>query len=250
MALSHRQAEDLIQAALDGLLDDKHRLELKRHLADCHQCQAYAENLAQMDSWVSNSLKERWPEPSLSARRMAQVAATARLSADGKHRRGWLLQVIQPVAWVGALVLLVLIIGGVLEQFAARRDSEIAPSSPLPSNEAVTGTAFFATLTPTLSPESVRATMTPSASAVPCQIIAQAEGESVSVYSQPGASGDMIGRLANGEIATIINLYGGDSYTTWLQITFNGSTGWIRWSDDLAMLSDLSCTIPIITATP
>lgn len=43
--ITHRMTRDYLLDAADGLLDERHRLDLEQHLKTCAVCRAYAADL-------------------------------------------------------------------------------------------------------------------------------------------------------------------------------------------------------------
>jgi hypothetical protein len=62
--LSHRQAQEWIDRALDTPLPYFQHEELNEHLAACEACQAYATRLLAQDQAWADGLSRRWPPPS------------------------------------------------------------------------------------------------------------------------------------------------------------------------------------------
>ncbi len=78
--LTHEQARRYLQAAADGQLDPSFQPALERHLADCPQCQRFAERLDALEARLANELPTAWPISSVAE---PQVASTV----EKIHRR-------------------------------------------------------------------------------------------------------------------------------------------------------------------
>ena len=62
MEMSHSQARQAMQAALDGTLDEASYHLLQAHLAECSTCSQEAEQLNILHEMLKHSLQARWPE--------------------------------------------------------------------------------------------------------------------------------------------------------------------------------------------
>jgi hypothetical protein len=71
--LTHEQTRQYLQAAADGQLDPTIQPALERHLADCPQCQRFAERLDALEARLTNELPTAWPTGSSAEH---QVAST------------------------------------------------------------------------------------------------------------------------------------------------------------------------------
>lgn len=61
--LSHRQAQEWIDRALDVPLPYFQHEQLNEHLAGCEACRAYATRLLEQDQAWADGLSRRWPQP-------------------------------------------------------------------------------------------------------------------------------------------------------------------------------------------
>jgi len=58
---NHIQAQNVLQSALDGSLDDHQIKQLEQHLEVCAECRAYANAMTGLDYQLKQSLQSRWP---------------------------------------------------------------------------------------------------------------------------------------------------------------------------------------------
>ncbi len=59
--ITHLQARNFLQSALDGSLTDVQSNDLDQHLADCSDCREYAMEIQRFDQHIKLSLQSRWP---------------------------------------------------------------------------------------------------------------------------------------------------------------------------------------------
>ena len=71
--LTHKQARQCLQAAVEGRLDPVIQPALERHLAGCAACQQFASQLAALEEHLVNDLPAVWPKQ---AETDLQVAST------------------------------------------------------------------------------------------------------------------------------------------------------------------------------
>jgi LysM repeat protein len=87
MQITHAKALRLIQYQADGAVVGENEKELHRHLADCAECRAYAEEFHEMENVLQSVMRKQWtlrPAP-LS---LARLTAT---STEWKNKRALLI---------------------------------------------------------------------------------------------------------------------------------------------------------------
>src|SRR5215207_5649432 len=60
MQITHEQARKLIQFSLDGLLPSPDKAMLSAHLHDCSDCQAYANEIKEVENLLFSTMKRQW----------------------------------------------------------------------------------------------------------------------------------------------------------------------------------------------
>jgi anti-sigma factor RsiW len=58
--ITHKQAQEYINASTDGLLKDAEKALLDAHLAECSACQLQAENLNRLGKRLESGFRARW----------------------------------------------------------------------------------------------------------------------------------------------------------------------------------------------
>lgn len=87
--LKHAQARQWIQMAADGLLDAEKQAQLAEHLAGCAECQAYADELAGLETALSAALQAHWGAHQLDAEAVDEMVKRAQQSQSGLGSSGW-----------------------------------------------------------------------------------------------------------------------------------------------------------------
>ncbi len=160
--LTHPQAQEWIEIALNAGLNPENRQELDAHLATCPECQAYACRLAEIDSRLQDHMLARWPERPFTRgelqSRMASIHHQVRRKQ--KMKRVWIS--FQPVAWTAAAVFLVVLLGWT---FSRLRPAPAAfPATPVTVTPAVVPTE---TATPDQGITPDESTLPPSSTGLP-----------------------------------------------------------------------------------
>ena len=77
MKLTHQQARQRFEAVLDTAHDEGRKPELDaalaEHLAECRECQAYANQAAGIDAQIAEYLPQTWPVPDIPTQKINQV---------------------------------------------------------------------------------------------------------------------------------------------------------------------------------
>jgi hypothetical protein len=84
MAISHRQAKQYSDMALDGTLSAAKQARLDEHLADCAECRAYAQEWGRFDDVLTRSLAGLSDTPLASPQKVADT-----LTAIAARRQRW-----------------------------------------------------------------------------------------------------------------------------------------------------------------
>jgi peptide/nickel transport system substrate-binding protein len=115
MSLSHQQARNYMQAAVDGLLDPEALSELYDHLDNCPRCRAHAAQLGELETLLARSLQVRWPRPNPHDPTVRESMARVQTRVRRRHwfRRAY--DLAQAVAWAGLTVALVIVVGRLFE---------------------------------------------------------------------------------------------------------------------------------------
>ncbi len=87
MSITHKQARELLQFNLDGVLQAAEKARLSAHLQDCIDCKAYARELKEVEAILVPVLKRQWNRTAfplsidaLLQRKSAKVKANTSLS--------------------------------------------------------------------------------------------------------------------------------------------------------------------------
>lgn len=133
MALSHNQAEQYIEKALDGTLSVSKQERLDEHLANCSACRTYAQAWARFDGMLARSLAGLGTAPPASGQKLAETAAI--VEAYQRRARFW-----QPFRFGGRLALnAALLVAVIAAAFIFLRPPETAvndlPQTPEPNNQ-------------------------------------------------------------------------------------------------------------------
>jgi len=70
--ISHKQAIQLIDRRMDGLLDEGQRLAVEEHLRSCDPCRDYAKNLEGLSTHLQNEFHRRWDPQSGPSRNVTE----------------------------------------------------------------------------------------------------------------------------------------------------------------------------------
>jgi hypothetical protein len=90
--MSHDQARQWIEQAADNILGAEQQAALQAHLATCAACQAYAAELANLESALSEALQAHWPGAGMSADavdRLVQEVQSQPGGGSGGSSGGW-----------------------------------------------------------------------------------------------------------------------------------------------------------------
>ena len=132
----HQIARQQLQARLDGLLGPDEQRALERHLAECPDCQAYAETLDAFEARLRASLQERWPETAPAQDARPELQALLR-KIKASSRRNPMQQpktrTLPVLAWIGLVALIVIVIS-----FSVRSLVPEPANAPEPSQSPAT----------------------------------------------------------------------------------------------------------------
>ncbi len=145
MSLSHEQARDYLQAAVDGRLSAEAAEELQEHLERCVECRQYAAQLAELEDRLSRSLQMRWTDPPRDKQQVHQTVVKVQARIEKRKWARRVFDAAQAAAWVGLAVALVVVVGWI---FAV-----VTPQLATPAEEpVVTRVIPSPTPLPTLTP--------------------------------------------------------------------------------------------------
>ena len=132
MILTHEQARQYLQVAADGSLEARQQAELDRHLADCAECQAYAQEIASLDTRLSRALQARWPDQTRTE--TDQAYTLGRIQSQSRRARLKLTAstAIRTLAWAGLAVSLIILLTWSIRNLTPRPAAE-GGSSPTPA---------------------------------------------------------------------------------------------------------------------
>lgn len=88
--MNHDQARQWIEQAADGILGAEQQAALQAHLATCATCQAYAAELANLESALSEALQAHWPGAGMSADAVERLVQEVKSGQAGGGGSGWL----------------------------------------------------------------------------------------------------------------------------------------------------------------
>lgn len=136
MTLTHSEARQLLQQALEMSLTAKERNELDAHLNGCSACQTYDHNLGQLHRQLKQSLPTRWPnEASTSAFLQNLDGIQGHISLRRRRQRVW--AATQAVLRTSGVVALILIMGGLFSairpEITGAQDGTATAPLPMPS---------------------------------------------------------------------------------------------------------------------
>lgn len=134
--ITHKQAMQLINRRLDGLLSDSQRLTLNEHLETCDSCRAHAMAMDGLSAHLQNRFHARWDrQPGFPQNIMEFVTTRARR----RTLLNRLSSAVTVTASVGMLILLALIINVVASQLQDTSTGAVVTeaTSSLPSPENV-----------------------------------------------------------------------------------------------------------------
>jgi hypothetical protein len=151
MSLSHQQARNYMQAAVDGLLDTEALAELCDHLDNCPRCQEHSAQLAELEALLARSLRARWPRPSSHDPTVREGMAGVQTRVRRRHWFRRVYDLAQAVAWAGLVVALVIVVGRLFETVTPQL-AAIPGATPTPT------VASVPTATPKIIVESVKPT--------------------------------------------------------------------------------------------
>jgi LysM repeat protein len=109
MKLTHEQARKLIETSLQAGLTENERKFLSDHLHDCGDCQEYQKEWVDNEGRISQSLKERWPEPVYPRSELIKRAAT--IQGGGRSPKMWHTLAMVGRTTAGAVLLLLIVAG-------------------------------------------------------------------------------------------------------------------------------------------
>lgn len=125
MTLTHAQARETMQLALDGKLSPERQAALRAHLSGCPACAAEGARLSALDGGLRRNLSGRW-----SATGFAPAELAARLAGMEPHiRRKTMSQRFSPVP--RALAMMVIVILLVFGVFFISRNFQPQPGQPV-----------------------------------------------------------------------------------------------------------------------
>lgn len=87
MRTSHKNSRVLLNMAQDGDLSSKAQIVLETHLMGCDECRAYAGELAQLETALTQKLPAVWSVSPVSQAKLAQTMAA--VSADQRRFQRW-----------------------------------------------------------------------------------------------------------------------------------------------------------------
>jgi hypothetical protein len=239
MTITHQEARTLLQRSMEVQLRRDEAAALDAHLAGCEPCQAYSRNLGRLHQRLAISLPARWMDHAPASRQVEQNFQNIESRVRRRQMRQRFLAVAQPVLGASALALLAV---GLIALFGALRPGVTGPDqeSPTPS----------ATLEAT-GESTGEAASEPTGTFEPC--IAQTV-EGTTVYPDYDENGEPLGTLPAGESVQVLAMVYVAGSDPWLEIEFEGETGYIL---STGIPADGGCgTIPTVivdsepTATP
>jgi len=126
MKISHAKARQLIQSAADQIPNPEEHTALDLHLQNCVECAEYAERLPKIERLLTNSLQQRWPEPTpLGVGSHLDVASIHGLTRRKQQMTG-IFRVVRGLAWAGFVVVMVLAASWAINNMRAQ---DFVPSS-------------------------------------------------------------------------------------------------------------------------
>ncbi len=87
MKMSHKSARVLLNMAQDGDLSSTAQILLETHLMGCDECQAYADELAQLEAKLAQKLPAIWAALPVSPAKLAHTMAV--VNADRRRCQRW-----------------------------------------------------------------------------------------------------------------------------------------------------------------
>ncbi len=132
MTLTHEQARQYLQVAVDGSLEARQQAELDRHLADCAECQAYAQEIASLDTRLSRVLQARWPDQTRTEADQAYALGRIQSQSRSSNLRNTASAAFRTLAWAGLAVSLIILLSWSIRNLTPRPAAE-GSSSPTPA---------------------------------------------------------------------------------------------------------------------
>ncbi len=132
MTLTHEQARQYLQVAVDGSLEARQQADLDRHLAGCVECQVYAQELASLDARLSRALQARWPDQTRTEADQAYALGRIQSQSRSAHLKHTASTAIRTLAWAGLAVSLIILLTWSIRNLTPRPAAE-GGSSPTPT---------------------------------------------------------------------------------------------------------------------